>query len=376
VALNNGLGKTPQMGYNSWYDVQCSADMNEIVMRRTADTFISRGLHSLGYTYLNLDDCWAKGRNPDGSVYADSQMFPSGIQKLAQYVHSRGLLFGIYTDRGNLTCGGRPGSKDHEVIDANTYAKWGVDYVKEDSCYASQDHDIAFGEYGKMRDALNQTGRPIFFSLCGWYDWYAPVGYSLGNSWRIGPDDTAWSDVINDVNIDVTVSQYAGIGGWNDPCLLLGDRLTYEQAKTQFSLWSALAAPLLISANIRDMSEAFLDIYRNREVIAVDQDPMGKQGIRVAGQALNISASNSVNVIARPLKDSSWAVVFVNVGTLPSDITCDSKCFMLMGFSSTTRLRVRDLWTHREEPAISGSYTAHGILGGGSSKMVSFTKLG
>jgi alpha-galactosidase len=294
---------------------------------------------------------------------------------LAQYVHNKGLKFGVYTDRGNETCGGRPGSLHHEKIDALTYAKWGVDYLKEDSCYATQDHAAAFAEYGAMRDALNATGRPIFFSLCGWNDWYAPVGYGLGNSWRIGPDDQQWENVINNVNIDVKLSKYAGPGGWNDPCLLLGDRLSYEQAKTQFSLWSVLAAPLLISANIRNMTDQFLNIYKNQEVIAVNQDPAGKQGFRVAGQALDINANISINVIARPLHTGSWAAVFVNVGKSTSDIVCKSTCLKMMGFSSKDQIKVRDLWTHKDEKTIQGSYTAHSVMGGGSSKMALFTRV-
>jgi len=370
--LNNGLGGTPQMGYNSWYDLMCDSYMNENTIKKTADAFISKGLHALGYTYVNLDDCWAGGRYPNGTVYSDPLTFPSGMKNLADYVHSKGLKFGLYTDRGTYTCAQRPGALNYEVIDAKTYASWGVDYLKEDSCFATQDHEQAFAEYGKMRDALNATGRPIFFSLCGWNDWYAPRGYSLGNSWRIGPDDTVWESVLQDINANVRLAMWAGPGGWNDPCLLLGDRLPYEQAKTQFSLWSVLAAPLLISANIRDMAISFFSIYTNKEVIAVDQDPMGKQGFRLYGSDLKMTAAYSVNVIGRPLFDGSWALVFVNMGTKDSDITCDSSCLSLMGFSNQT-LQVRDLWTHQQEPSISGSYTVKKVLAAGSSKMVKFT---
>jgi len=327
----------------------------------------------LGYTYVNLDDCWAGGRFPNGTVYSDQSTFPSGIKNLADYVHSKGLKFGLYTDRGNFTCAQRPGALNYEMVDAKTYASWGVDYLKEDSCYATQDHEQAFAEYGKMRDALNATGRPIFFSLCGWEDWYASRGYSLGNSWRIGPDDTVWESVLQDINANVRLSMWAGPGGWNDPCLLLGDRLPYEQAKTQFSLWSVLAAPLLISANIRDMATNYFSIYTNKDVIAVDQDPMGKQGFRLFGSDLDMTAPYSVNVIGRPLSDGSWALVFVNMGTSNSDITCDSTCLSMMGFSSTQSLKVKDLWTHQQEPSISGSYTVKNVLAGGSSKMVKIT---
>ena len=130
------------------------------------------------------------------------------LRPLADYVHSKGLKFGTYTDRGTQTCGGKPGALQHEKIDAQTYAAWTIDYLKEDSCHASGDHDTAFKEYGAMRDALNATGRPILFSLCGWNSWYAPVGKTLGNSWRIGPDDTNWPGVLSNININAYLSMY------------------------------------------------------------------------------------------------------------------------------------------------------------------------
>ena len=150
---------------------------------------MAAGFPALGYEYFNLDDCWAKGRASDGTILADPAVFPSGIESFAAYVHGKGLKFGVYTDRGPKTCGGRPGAGGHVAQDAATFAAWGVDYLKEDSCNAPTDHASAFAEYGQMRDALNQTGRPIVFSLCGWHSWYAPAGAALGNSWRVGPDD-------------------------------------------------------------------------------------------------------------------------------------------------------------------------------------------
>jgi alpha-galactosidase len=184
---------------------------------------------------------------------------------LADYVHSKGLLFGVYTDRGNMTCGARPGAQGYESIDAQTYADWGVDYLKEDSCYASQDHEMAFHEYATMRDALNATGRPIFFSLCGWYDWYAPMGASLGNSWRTGQDDTTWAGVL--VNIDVMSSKglakYAGPGGINDPCMLLSSdytgqpAMTENQTRAQFGQWAIVSTSCFCGSDTRKASQDF-----------------------------------------------------------------------------------------------------------------------
>jgi len=273
---------------------------------------VSSGLSKLGFQYINLDDCWAKGRYANGTVYPDAVAFPSGMKALADYVHSKGLKFGVYTDRGTLTCGGRPGSLDHEKIDADTYASWGVDYVKEDSCYASGDHQTAFDEYGRMRDGLNATGRPIYFSLCGWSDWYAPVGWSLGNSWRIGPDDTNWPGILTNIDIDANLAAYSRPGGWNDPCLLLGKtftgslRVTEQQSRTQFNMWAIIASPLLISANIREMSAFTLETYSNTEVIAVDQDPLGKQGKRLVGGPLSPQISGAHLTVCDGSKAQQW----------------------------------------------------------------------
>jgi len=174
-----------------------------------------------------------------------------------------------------------------------------------------------------MRDSLNKTGRPIFFDLCGWNDWYAPVGATLGNEWRIGPDDSNWPSIITNINIDANLAQYAGPGGWNNPCLLLGNNvdgsplITETQSRTQFNMWSVLAAPLMLSQNIRNISSFLIETYTNIEVIAVDQDPLGKQGTRIVGGILSLSSTNtlnSTNVWARPLHDGSFAVVFLNIG--------------------------------------------------------------
>jgi alpha-galactosidase len=276
-ALDNGLGRTPAMGYNSWYDYGCSDALNETNIMATADAMVRNGLDKLGYVYVNLDDCWAQGRFSNGTVYPDSSKFPGGMKALANYIHSKGLKFGVYTDRGTETCGKRPGSQDFEEIDAQTYAKWGVDYVKEDSCYALGGHGPAFMQYSKMRDALNSTGRPIYFSLCGASPWYAPIGYSLGNSWRIGHDDYDWEGILENIDINAGLAVYAGPGGWNDADLLGGTtytgnlRITEIQQRTQFSMWAVMSSPLLLSSNVRNMSAFTLETYSNKEVIAVNQ---------------------------------------------------------------------------------------------------------
>ena len=380
-ALENGLARTPQMGYNSWYDLECSESMNESTLRSVADAMVTTGLRDLGYQYLNLDDCWAKGRHPDGTVYADPGKFPSGTLKpLADYVHSKGLRFGTYTDRGSATCAGRPGASEHEEVDANTYAEWGVDYLKEDSCNAPSDHETAFAEYGRMRDALNATGRPILFSLCGWSSWYAPTGKLLGNSWRIGPDDTNWPGVLKNIDAMSGLDKFAGPGGWNDPCLLLSRTWTGEgrvselQTRAQFSMWAVLAAPLLISGSILNMTAETLATYSNKEVIAVSQDPLGQPGRRLHGSSLADGRSTG-NIWGRPLSGGRSALVFLNVGPQPQNLTCNRSCFASMGFGASDRLAVRDLWSKKELPDITDSTLTASLPAYGGHLMVSVERL-
>jgi alpha-galactosidase len=225
TALDNGLALTPAMGWNSWYDLECTPAMNETTIAARAKAMVTSGLADAGYKYVNLDDCYVSTRAPNGTLLPDPAKFPSGMRALSDAVHSLKLKFGVYTDRGTQTCAGRPAAQGHEAEDARTYAHdWQIDYLKEDSCYASKDHATAFQQYGAMRDALNATGRPVLFSLCGWNDWYAPVGASLGNSWRIGEDDTNWAGILVNIDTMAPLSKYAGPGGWNDPCLLLSKK--------------------------------------------------------------------------------------------------------------------------------------------------------
>uniref|UniRef100_A0A6B2L6K9 Alpha-galactosidase n=1 Tax=Arcella intermedia TaxID=1963864 RepID=A0A6B2L6K9_9EUKA len=376
--VDNGVGRTPAMGYNTWNDFRC--DISETDIKDAADAIIRQGLDKVGYVYVNMDDCWAKGRYPNGTVYPDPTTFPNGIKHVADYVHSKGLKFGIYSDRGTLTCAGRPGSENYEKIDAQTYASWGVDYLKEDSCYASGDHQTAFTQYGLMRDALNSTGRPIYFSLCGWNSWYSPVGWSLGNSWRIAGDCNTWPDVLNaiDTNVDLTKNAYPG--GWNDPDMLIGSsegsavKLTPDQSRAMFSIWSVMAAPLLIGGNIRNLNAWDLQTYSNVEVIAVDQDTAGHQGIRVAGSNL-IQGNNTspFNIWAKLLQDGSHAVVFLNNANSVQDVTCDSTCFANIGLAPTMKFRARDLWQHKDLGVfIASSFTAKSLPPSGGHALYRF----
>jgi alpha-galactosidase len=305
------------------------------------------------------------------------------MKAVADYVHSKGLKFGIYTDRGTQTCAGRPGSYGYEQKDADTYASWGVDYLKEDSCNAASDHPTAFKEYGTMRDALNSTGREIYFSLCGWNSWYAPPGWSLGNSWRIAGDCNRWNNVLNAIDTNVPLTQYAHPGGWNDPDMLLGSdsgtafHLTPTQSRTMFSLWSVMTAPLLIGSNIRALNTWDLQTYSNSEIIAVDQDPVGRQGVRLAGNNLYQGTSNSTyNVWGKKLEDGSAVLLFLNNANNAADVTCEAACFTAMGFSSGDQLEVRDLWAHNNIGTTAATgYTAKNLEATGGSVTLKFTKV-
>jgi alpha-galactosidase len=260
------------MGWNSWNTFGC--DVNEDKLKSAAAKVQEFGLDKLGYNYINVDDCWLlKERDAQGHVQVDPKNFPSGMKALADHMHGNGLKFGLYSSAGTYTCAGRAGGLDHEVIDAQDYADWGVDYLKYDNCF-NQDRP-ALERYPAMRDALNATGRPIFYSICNWGEeetWkWAP---ETGNSWRISMDIfDSWESV--ESNFDghgQNKAEIAGPGGWNDPDMLeIGNGgLTHEEERTHFALWSIMKAPLIIGADLSKISQSSLDIMKNEEIIAVN----------------------------------------------------------------------------------------------------------
>ena len=280
LALNNGLGLTPQMGWNSWNHFGCN--INETVIRGAADSLVATGLRDLGYVYVNIDDCWAvhDSRSPSGTLVPDPTKFPSGISGLADYVHSLNLKLGIYSDAGSNTCQGQPGSLGHETVDALTFADWGVDYLKYDNCY--NENLPSPGRYVPMRDALNATGRPIFFSLCNWgtddtTSW-APM---VGNSWRTTGDiSDKWSSMKSNFRQNAEHPEVAGPGGWNDPDMLeIGNGgMTTVEYQTHFTLWALVKAPLIIGCDLTQMTADTSSILSNSEVIGISQDLLGQQG--------------------------------------------------------------------------------------------------
>ena len=279
--LDNGLGKTPQMGWNSWNKFGCS--INEELILKTIDALNSSGLIEYGYNYINLDDCWQSSRDINGVILPDSTAFPNGIKPLADYAHSKGLKFGLYSDAGFYTCGGKPGSLGYEEIDAKTYAEWGVDYLKYDNCY--NDETKSIDRYTVMRDALNKTGRHIFYSMCSWgVDDVSTWGKDVGNSWRTTGDiSDNWKSMTRIIDTNNKWYKYAGPGGWNDPDMLeVGNGgMSIEEYKAHFGLWAISKAPLLIGCDIVNMNKQIKDILTNSEVIAIDQDSLGEQGRKI-----------------------------------------------------------------------------------------------
>jgi alpha-galactosidase len=350
------LAPTPPMGWNSWNHFAC--DVNEQTIRETADAMVSSGMRDAGYRYVVIDDCWQVSRDNAGTLVADPQRFPHGIKALADYVHSKGLLFGIYTDAGTNTCQGRPGTLGHEVQDARTFAAWGVDYVKEDWCHA-RGLD-APTQYRKFRDALTHTGRPIVLSLCEWgynqpWDW-AP---KIGQLWRTTDDiEDRWGSMLSNLDQSAQHAAVAGPGHWNDPDMLeVGNGgMTDDEYRAHFSLWAVMAAPLIAGNDLRSMSDATRAILTNHEVIAVDQDTLGAQGMLVS------EGPPDLQVWAKPLRDGSRAILLFNRSDTSAKITASFHRAGLYGDSAT----VHDLWSHQDLGTFGGSFATtvapHGVV--------------
>ena len=300
--LDNGLGRTPQMGWNTWNKFQCN--INEKLIRDSIDVLNTSGLIEAGYKYINLDDCWHKSRHENGTIVPDPEAFPNGIKPLVDYAHSKGLLFGLYSDAGTNTCAGRPGSLGYEEIDAQTYAEWGVDYLKYDNCFNNGIKSL--DRYPKMRDALNKTGRPIFYSLCQWGEEDVPTwGKDVGNSWRTTGDiSDNWNSMIKIIDINDKSYKYAGPGGWNDPDMLeVGNGgMTLTEYKSHFSLWAISKAPLLIGCDVTTMTQEIKDILTNPEVIAINQDALGKQGRKIKSTKLSLPDDYKPNLVESELE--------------------------------------------------------------------------
>ena len=277
-ALNNGLGLTPPMGWNTWNKYACN--INEDIIRSNADKIVELGLSKLGYTYVNVDDCWNQvERHPEThKVQVDTQKFPSGMKALGDYLHSKGLNFGIYNSAGIMTCEGRAGSLGHEAIDVEDFVEWGVDFFKYDNCFNEGIHSTE--RYTAMRDALLQASRPIFYSICNWgVDDVWKWGNVTGNSWRTTGDIfNSWSSVKYNFEINQIYAEAAGPGGWNDPDMLeVGNGgLTHAEERSHFALWSIAKAPLILGCDLNTISKESLEIITSEHLIKLNQDSLGK----------------------------------------------------------------------------------------------------
>jgi alpha-galactosidase len=348
------LSKTPPMGWNSWNAF--GLEINSKIVKAVTDSMVSKGLAAAGYQYIVIDDGWQIDRDKEGKIIADSIRFPEGIKYLADYVHSKGLKFGLYTCCGTKTCGGRPGSYGYEAIDAKTYAEWGVDFIKEDWCF-SNGLD-APTQYKIMSDTIRATGRLMVLSLCEWgvsspWEWAKGVG----TMWRTTNDIQDCHDCIRNwggmgwVHIlekNVNLAPYAGPGHWNDPDMLeVGNTaLTLAESRSHFTMWCMLAAPLIAGNNISTMNNSIKDILTAPEIIAIDQDPLGIQGTRIR----NI---NDLQVWQKPLNDGSIAVALLNLSSEPASMYTTLE---EIGFKNGVKSKVRDLWNRKDITAIKDTF--------------------
>jgi alpha-galactosidase len=356
------LAATPPMGWNTWYGFGCH--VTEADVKSVVDAMTSNGMKAAGYEYISLDDCWQGQRDQNGHIHSNDR-FPD-MKALGDYIHSHGFKFGIYSSPGPKTCGGFAGSYGHEKQDAETYAGWGVDFLKYDWCSASKVYkpDQIEAAYEKMHEAILETGRPMVYSLCEYgmdapWIWGPKIGANL---WRTTDDVSNRIDFQEYARMMFVgfgqdgLQGYAGPGHWNDPDFLqIGNKgLNLDEDKTQMSLWSLLVAPLFSSTDVTKLTEAQLAILTNREVIAVDQDPMGIQGRRV-------SQNGPVEVWAKPLSHGRMAVGLFNSGESPFPA---SVSFLKLGIPNS--VHVRDLWEHKDIGVFKGSYSTtvpkHGVV--------------
>lgn len=364
---NPTLALTPPMGWNTWNTF--ASNINEALIHQTAEAMITSGMRNAGYVYIVLDDTWAaKHRDANGNLVADPKKFPSGMKALGDWLHARGFKFGIYSCAGRRTCADYPGSWGHEFQDARTFASWGVDYLKYDWCNTgtADAHDA----YLRMSAALKATGRPIVFSLCEWgqhkpWEW----GAEVGNLWRTTGDIYAsydghkgwalgWKRIL-DLQYSLVpavgadgLAKYAGPGHWNDPDMLeVGNPgLSFAESRAHFSLWCILAAPLIAGNDVRHMTPETRAILTNRDVIAIDQDPLGKEGFRVLAEP-----SKSIEIWAKELSNGAWAVCALNTSRTAADLTIDwNQLWFLKG-----RYNLHDIWANQDAGTTDHATVAH-----------------
>jgi alpha-galactosidase len=355
----NDLALTPPMGWNSWNTFQ--TNINEKLVRDVADVIVSSGMKDAGYTYIVLDDGWmAKQGDANGNLTADPKKFPSGMKALADYIHARGLKFGLYNCAGTETCAGYPGTRGYEYQDARLYASFDIDYLKFDWCNTNGIN--AKEAYTTMSKAIKVAGKPVIFSLCEWGNnkpwlWAGNVGHlwrttgDIYNLWEGVKSNGSWSalSVTRIIESQDTLRKYAGPGHWNDPDMLeVGKGMKLGEDRAHFSMWCMLAAPLMAGNDLRKMSPTTKDILTNKEVVAIDQDERGVQAYKYA-------ATDSLETWIKPLKNNEIAICFLNRSAKPKSINMswtdhpviDDLSKTNVNFSTTT-YKIHDVWTKKD----------------------------
>ena len=371
------LAMTPPMGWNSWNKFAC--DVSEKLLMETADAMVTSGLKDAGYEYIVIDDCWQIGRDSMGFILADPKRFPSGIKALADYIHSKGLKFGIYSCAGIKTCAGRPGGRGHEFQDAYMYAKWGVDYLKYDWC--STEGQNQKESYTLMSNMLKEAGHPIVFSLCEWggskpWTWAKEVGHL----WRTTGDifdcfdcfkeQGGWTanGVMKILDMQEGIRQYAGPGHWNDPDMLeVGNGgMSESEDRAHFSMWCMIASPLIAGNDLRNMSEQTKAILSNSDAIDVDQDALGIQGFKYQSEG-------GFETWFKPLSGGDWAVCFLNRSAEAKAIDFDWAKNIINDELAHRKLdataetfKIKDLWSKKElgttKKSLKASVPSHDVL--------------
>ncbi|MDQ2720884.1 MAG: glycoside hydrolase family 27 protein [Bacteroidota bacterium] len=346
----NLLAPAPPMGWMTWN--YFGTDINENIIHEMADAMVDNGMVKAGYDHIMIDDGWQGGRDNKNNIIPDPKKFPSGIKALADYVHSKGIKLGIYSDAAQLTCANYTASLGFEEQDAKTFAGWGIDYLKYDYCHAPEDSNTAKIRYKKMADALRKSQRDIVFSICEWggrqpWYWAADAG---GQLWRTTGDIMdSWQSMMHNYDINAKLENHAGPGYWNDPDMLIvglrgnkgpssgggGTGCNDIEYQSNMSLWAVMSSPLIATNDVRNMNPETKRILLNDEVIAIDQDALGKQG------ALKIQ-NEGWNVLVKPLSGGDYAIAILNRANAAQSITIN---FNDLGLDGT--YEIKDLWMHK-----------------------------
>lgn len=372
----DNLAQTPPMGWNTWNKFAC--DINEDIIKAAADAMVSSGMKDAGYEYIVIDDCWHGERDEDGFIQVDKEKFPSGMKALADYVHSKGLKLGIYSDAGTETCGGEPGSRGYEYQDALTYARWEIDYLKYDWCNTENINPI--GAYTTIRDAIYKAGRPIVLSICEWgdnqpWEWAENIGHlwrttgDIYNCWDCEEDHGDWSSfgVMRILDMQKGLRKYAGPGHWNDPDMMeVGNGMSVNEDRAHFTMWCMLAAPLIAGNDLSTMSKETIEILTNEAIISVNQDSLGIQGFKYKEE-------NGLETWLKPLSDGAWAITFLNRDDKPRAINFNWKSHDIkdpdfdyeIDFSKHV-YSIKNLWSHKKQGStkktLKHTIPAHDVL--------------